>query len=234
MKLRSSVAVGALIVLLVGLAARAASESNATSKPASSSEYEIIIDYSEMPELKDWVEGKLRPTLEKWYPIIVQSLPSEGFTAPKQLSVTFRKDKRGVADTGGTRINCAGNWFKQNLDGEAVGAVVHELVHVTQQYHSRRNPGWLVEGVADYIRWFKYEPKPAGTRPNPARSKYTDSYRITAGFLNYLTKTHDKDIVMKFNAAMRQGKYTPELWKEYTGKTVDELWDEYIKTFQRQ
>lgn len=31
-------------------------------------------------------------------------------------------------------------------------------------------------------------------------------------------------------AAMRQGKYAPELWKKYTGKTVDELWSEYVKT----
>lgn len=234
MKSWSWVAVGSLFVLLAGLTARAASEADAPAQPANSSEYEIIIDYSEMPELKDWVESKLRPAVDKWYPRIVKDLPSEGYTAPKQLSVTFRKDKKGVADAAGTRINCAGEWFKANLDGEAVGAVVHELVHVVQQYRGRRNPGWLVEGVADYIRWFKYEPKPTGTRPNPARSKYTDSYRITAGFLNYLTSAHDKDIVMKLNAAMRQGKYTPEVWSEYTGKTVDQLWDEYIKTFQKQ
>jgi len=218
---------------VVSAAATADATSVAATSPAASGEYEIVIDYSEMPELKDWVEAKLRPTLQEWYPIIVKSLPSEGYTAPKRFTVTFRKDMRGVAATGGTRVVCAGAWFKQNLQGEAAGAVVHELVHVAQQYRGRGNPGWLVEGVADYLRWFKYEKEPAGTRPNPARSKYTDSYRTTAGFLNYIAKDIDKDIIARINAAMRQGKYSPDLWKEYTGKTVDELWEAYLKTVQK-
>ena len=32
---------------------------------------------------------------------------------------------------------------------------------------------------------------------------------------------------------MREGKYAPELWKDYTGKTVDELWEEYIQTLKQ-
>jgi len=201
---------------------------------AASGKYEIVIDSSEMPELQDWIEKTLRPALEKWYPIIVDSLPSEGYTAPRRLTVVFRKNMRGVAATGGRRISCAGDWFKKNLEGEAAGAVVHELVHVAQSYRGRGNPGWLVEGVADYIRWFKYEPESKRPRPNPARAKYTDSYRTTGAFLNYVTETHDKDIVKKLNAAMRQGKYSPDLWKEITGKTVDELWAEYVKTLEKR
>jgi hypothetical protein len=136
-----------------------------------------------------------------------------------------------VAYTAGTRVVCAGPWFKQNLDGEAVGAVVHELVHVVQQYgriRGNRNPGWLVEGVADYIRWFRYEPEHLRPRPNLARAKYTDSYRTTAAFLNWLMEKHDNQLIRKLNAAMREGKYRPELWQELTGKTVDELWADYV------
>jgi hypothetical protein len=132
---------------------------------------------------------------------------------------------------------CDVNWFRQNKDGQAVGAVVHELVHVAQQYRGRRggarNPGWLVEGIPDYIRWFLYEPTPTGTRPrNPDSASYTNSYRITAGFLNYVIHKHDKDLMVKLNAAMRQGKYSPDLWKENTGKTVDELWKDYVATLK--
>jgi hypothetical protein len=32
---------------------------------------------------------------------------------------------------------------------------------------------------------------------------------------------------------MREGKYSPKLWKSYTGKTVDELWADYVKTLQK-
>lgn len=93
-----------------------------------------------------------------------------------------------------------------------------------------RNPAWLVEGIADYIRWFLYEPPSLRPRPDPARAKYTDSYRTAGAFLDYVVRAHDKEIVKKLNAAMRQGRYAPELWKTYTGKTVDELWAEYVKT----
>jgi hypothetical protein len=140
---------------------------------------------------------------------------------------------KGVAYTAGTGVHCAGDWFGKNLDGEAAGAVVHELVHVAQQYRSRKNPGWLVEGVADYIRWFQYEPESKRPHPNPARAKYTDSYRTTGAFLNFLAETRDKDLVKKLNVVMRQGKYTPEVWKEHTGKTVDELWADYIETLKK-
>jgi hypothetical protein len=200
--------------------------------------YEIAFDLSQMPELKEWVDTKLKPVCVKWYPMIVEMLPSDGYTAPQRFTIVFHKDMRGVANAGGRRINCAGPWFERNLEGEAVGAVVHEMVHIVQQYGGRRsggnrNPGWMVEGLADYIRWFLYEPEDKRPRPNPARAKYTDSYRITGAFLNYLVENHDKEIVKKLNAAMRAGKYAPELWKEYTGKTVDELWAEYIKTLEK-
>ena len=137
----------------------------------------------------------------------------------------------------GTRVVCNPAWFKKNLNGEAPGAVVHELVHVVQQYGGGRgeapNPSWLVEGMADYIRWFKYEPKPTGTRPrNPDKANYSDSYRTTAGFLNFVIEKHDKDLLPKLNVAMRQGKYSADLWKEYTGKTPEELWKEYVATLK--
>jgi len=38
--------------------------------------------------------------------------------------------------------------------------------------------------------------------------------------------------VSKLNAAMRQGKYSADLWKEYTGKTAEELWKEYVATLK--
>ena len=190
-----------------------------------SAKYRITIDYADAPELAEWVKTKLQPTCDEWYPKLIGALPSKDYTPPGRVFIVITNNYRGVAATGGNHVSCSASWFKRNTGGEAPGAVVHELVHVVQQYHSRRNPGWLVEGIADYFRWFKYEPRPTGTRPrNPDTASYTDSYRITAGFLNYVVNKHDKEFVVKLNAAMRQGKYSSDLWKESTGKTLDELW----------
>jgi hypothetical protein len=222
--------------------------------------YEITIDTTNAPDLTEWANQTLLPVCVKWYPIIVEMLPSDGFEAPKKFSISFREDMNNPAATGGTRIMCSTKWMRQNLKGEAVGAVVHEMVHVVQQYPgffrrargggnagaagaaggaapatapAARNPGWLVEGIPDYVRWFKYEPQTHGADiRNPARAKYDASYRVSANFLNYVTDHYDKDLVKKLNAAMRQGKYSEDLWKEYTGKTAPELAEEWKKSLE--
>ncbi|MGB2807795.1 MAG: basic secretory protein-like protein [Sedimentisphaerales bacterium] len=207
--------------------------------------YRISIDTSETPDLTEWAHKELAPVLQQWYPKIVKMLPSEGYQAPSRLSITFSPNMQGVAAASGTRVRCGAGWFRRQLQGEAKGAVVHELVHIVQQYgrarrsdpNATRTPGWLVEGIADYIRWFLYEPQTRGaevTRPNIARARYDSSYRISGNFLNWVTETYDKDIVRKLNAAARQGRYNEELWKEATGHTVQELGNEWKRNLEKK
>jgi hypothetical protein len=171
-------------------------------------------------------------------------LPSEGYEAPERVSVTFSASMQGVAATGGTRVRCAADWFRRNLQGEAKGAVVHELAHVVQNYgiarrtnpSPARTPGWLVEGICDYIRWFLYEPQTRGaevTARNISQARYDASYRISGNFLNWVTQTYDKEIVRKLNAAAREGKYSDDLWKTATGHTVQELGEQWKTHLQK-
>jgi hypothetical protein len=206
--------------------------------------YQITIDTSEMPELTSWAHKEVAPMVKDWYPKMVQFLPSDGFEAPKKFSIMFSKDMQGVASTSGTRIRCAGKWFTDNLKGEAKGAVFHEMIHVIQQYGGRRsnpnatrNPGWLVEGMTDYIRWYLFEPETRGaeiTKRNISRAKYDASYRITANFLNWVVGKYDKDFIVALNAAMRQGQYSEELWKQHTGKTASELGVEWKESIEKK
>ncbi|MCX8108384.1 MAG: basic secretory family protein [Verrucomicrobiae bacterium] len=198
---------------------------------------EIVVDSSDAPDLREWAEQTLAPVLAEWFPKVVAMLPSEGYVAPTNFTVVLRPG-RGVAATSGRRITANADWVRRELKGEAVGALLHEMVHVIQQYGrsprgSTRPPGWLVEGITDYIRWFKFEPQSHGAdivwlrkQRNP-NLRYDASYRITANFLNWVAEKYDPEIVRHLNAAIREGKYSEAVWKEFTGKTADELGAEW-------
>ena len=108
--------------------------------------------------------------------------------------------------------------------------MVHETAHVVQHYNGRGNPGWLVEGVSDYIRFFKFEPGKIG-RINPA-AHFNGSYRVTAAFLAYVTEKYDKQLVLKLNKVMREGRYKKEIFQELTGKSLEDLDKEWTASLQ--
>ncbi len=216
-----------------------------TSFETDDGKYHFTVDATEAPDLVDWSEKELKAVVVEWYPRIVGLLASEGYVAPTNVSFRFRHDMRGTpASAAGTGVNLNAPWFRTQLQSEARGAVVHELVHVVQNYWSRRGkanaaktPGWVVEGIADYVRWFLYEPESQGaeiTKGNFADAKYDSSYRVTGNFLNWLTQTYDKEIVQKLNATAREGRYTESVWKDLTGKTAQQLGDEWKKFHEQR
>ena len=190
---------------------------------------EFTVDVSDAPDLKEWAEKAAR-VCERQYPMINDELKSDGYRPATQVTMTLKKDYRGVAATGGNRITGSVKYFTDHPDD--IGAMVHETVHVVQHYRTRNNPGWLVEGVADYVRFFKYEPGKIG-RINPDRVRYDGAYRQTAAFLNYVSEKYDKDLVRKLNKAMREGEYKDGLWKELTKKTVQDLGEEWKGTLKK-
>jgi Peptidase of plants and bacteria len=190
---------------------------------------EFTVDVSDAPEMKEWAEKTAR-LCERQYSMINDELKSDGYKPPTRVTMTLKKDYRGVAATGGSRITGSVKYFQDHPDD--VGAMVHETVHVVQRYRTRNNPGWLVEGVADYVRFFKYEPGKLG-RINPDRARYDGSYRVTAAFLNYVSEKYDKDLVRKMNKSMREGEYKDDLWKDFTKKTAKELDEEWRATLKK-
>lgn len=231
------------IILILISACVATAETNKTFQ-AAGGKYHFTMDTAIAPDLSDWANTELAAVVTEWYPKIVQLLPSPGFEPATNVTIRFRDNMgRTPASAGGGRVNCNAEWFRKNLKGEARGAVVHELVHVVQNYgrarrenpDATRTPGWIVEGIPDYIRWFIYEPQAKGaeiTQRNLSRARYDGNYRITANFLNSVVEKYDKQIIQKLNVAAREGKYSEDLWKEYTGKTIQDLGDEWRKAHE--
>ncbi len=213
---------------------------------AEGGKYHFTINATAAPDLMEWADAELRPVVQEWYPKLVAMLPSEGWQPTTNVTIRFRDNMGGTpASAGGGNINCNAGWFRKELKREARGSVVHEMVHLVQSYgrvrrddpDATRMPGWLTEGIPDYIRWYLYEPQTKGaeiSQRNLARAKYDASYRVTGNFLDWVTTKYDTNIVVKLNTAGRQGKYREEIWKTATGKTVQELGEEWKKALEEK
>lgn len=198
--------------------------------------YRLIVDITETPDLAEWVHAELAPVLQAWYPKIIKLLEGDQADAPK-VQIVFSADMTGVAATSGTQVQCAAKWFRQNLKGEAKGALIHELVHVVQRYKHgyQRAPGWLTKGIADYVRWFLYEPQSHGAEiaeRQRAAARYDASYRVSAHFLNWLVTTHNPRFLPQLSSALHDGPYNEELWMKLTQHTVQELGEQWKASLQ--
>ncbi|MFN0079023.1 MAG: basic secretory protein-like protein [Prosthecobacter sp.] len=193
----------------------------------SSKDATALVDTNDVPDLKEW--GNKAGTLcVEWFPKIAALLPSEGFEAPKQVTLYFDPAMKGVAHAANGKITISAAFVRSHPDDW--GMVVHELTHVVQAYPPG-GPGWLVEGIADYIRIVHFElqaPRPKLTR----LASYKDAYKTTAMFLEWVEKNHTAGLVVKMNAALRKGEYNDKLWSELTGRPVDELWETFIRSFK--
>jgi hypothetical protein len=190
---------------------------------------EIVLDDSQVPEMKDWCR-RAKETAEAWYPVLAQALRIEGYAPPRRVNLTFKKGMDGIAGTSGGNIFCADGWFKAHPDD--VGAIIHEVIHVIQSY-PKYDPPWLVEGIADYVRFWVFEPNTPRRPLNPARIRYQDSYQVTGAFLAWAVKTYDKDLVLKLNEARHKAEYNVGLFKQCTGKDLDTLWEEFRASLRK-
>ena len=136
----------------------------------------------------------------------------------------------GVAATSGTDITCSSEYYEKHPDD--VGSIIHELTHVVQQYHSDNCPGWLVEGIADWVRWYTWEPRNKRPHVNPETAKYDGSYQTSASFLDFVEHKYDHKLVKDVNEALRAGKYNDDLWPKWTGHNLDELNTEWIASLK--
>ena len=90
---------------------------------------------------------------------------------------------------------------------EDIGLVVHETVHVVQLY-PKFEPGWVTEGIADYIRWHLYEKKLLEWFPIGEDEKgYEAAYRITGGFFLWITIHKNADFIKINSFKKRQIKH---------------------------
>jgi hypothetical protein len=187
----------------------------------------ITMDTTGVPDLDAWGQ-KAAEDCVKWYPILCDLLNSPDFKPYSKIRLRI-KNMRGVAATGRDGIDISAGYVRQHTND--FGMVIHELTHVVQAYPSP-DPGWVTEGIADYVRIAHFEPQAPRPRIDLSKATYHDSYKTSAMFLEWVEKKYDKQLITKLNRVMRESSFKIELFKDYTGKTVDELWKEYTDTLR--
>lgn len=189
-----------------------------------------FVDLSEAPDLADWAK-KAEQQMEAFWPDTEALLYTDRFIPPNAVNVVYRTGPgvTDVAATGGGVMTVNSRWCRAHP--EDTGLAVHEMAHVIQAF-SAYNPVWLVEGIADYIRWVKFEPEHYRTQIDVRTATYHDSYRTTASFLGWCELHYDSRLVTKLNQNVRFGTYKNDLFKQYCGKDVDTLWQEFVAAYQ--
>jgi hypothetical protein len=199
-----------------------------------SAEYSYVFDSSAAPELGQWLKSKIAPAVSKWYPKLVEMFPSDGWEAPKKITFKFDpKEDCPPAYTCGDVVAFSRKWITEHP--EDFGCGIHELFHVVQRGYPK-GPFWLQEGLADYVRWYLFEPESHGCdmNLNSDRVHYNSGYRVSANFLNFIEAKYP-GTVRELNALCRQGEYDEATyWKKRTGKDVQELEREWKNEYEQQ
>lgn len=180
-------------------------------------------------------DSKLSPSIAEGFENIIYKVYPKlvnDFNKNARMDITVKIDTtyNGVAYANDGRVTVSSKWLHAKPND--LDLITHEIMHIIQSYPNGAGPGWLTEGIADFVR-YKYgvDNEGAGwSLPEfSAEHHYTNSYRVTARFLVWISQNHDKKFVRRMDDKLRADDYSPKLWEKYTGHDVDQLWDDYSK-----
>lgn len=171
---------------------------------------------------------KAKELIDEHYPKLYAEFDTPEGPAPlTNIHVWFRAMDGVAHATNRNEIHISERWVTRQSPND-YGMVIHELFHLVQAY-TGGGEGWLTEGLADYVRHRRFEPQADWGKPDPEKAKYTDAYKTTALFLEWIEDTQKKGITLTLNAASRKKENVREAFTRETGKDVDTLWREYIE-----
>lgn len=213
------------------LAAILLSATSAAALPADAAENRVVtragytVDFQDPEDAaSEELAGRMIKQFFKLYPRLVADFNR---AAPRRVAFIIRNDDAGVAYADQGAVTYHIGWFRKNP--QDIDVVTHELMHIVQNYQGQ-GPGWLTEGIADYVR-SKYGLANAEARwklePPLSHNNYTDGYRVTGSFLAWLERTRKPGIVKALDRQVRAGIYTDASWTTLAGAPVETLWQEY-------
>lgn len=171
------------------------------------------------------LQQRMINTFFKVYPELAKAYNKKTLKAVTMVIDTAYK---GVAETDNGKVTISSAWMHKHP--EDIDVITHEVMHIVQDYGESTGPGWLTEGIADYVRNKFGVNNAAANWSLPAfksSQNYDNAYRVTARFLVWIEAKVKPGIVKNFNKQLHDHTFTNDSWKNATGKTVDELWKAY-------
>ncbi|NDO46522.1 basic secretory protein-like protein [Clostridium sp. MD294] len=110
---------------------------------------------------------------------------------------------------------------------EVENVILHELVHIAQDYYNIHCFFWLCEGMAEYITseyssyGYSFIPK------QYIEGELYDGYEVAAGFLMWIENQKVEGTVMKLHRICQQGNMEYQTFEALTGQSLSDLWKEY-------
>ena len=193
-------------------------------------EYRIEIDASAEEKLAPTVD-KLREVFREGYPKLVKRFQNPKRPVQAVIPLVFEKGLNHPAHASGGKLVFSVEWFLKHPDD--LGVMTHELTHLVQRYPGG-NPGWLVEGVADYARHLygpKSDPWKVPANLVEGRHRYNQGYGVTAKFLLWLEE-QKPGTVDELHRRMQAGTFKVDAFTELAGKDIDGLWADCLASFK--
>jgi len=216
----------------------------------------VLLDVSAAPDAGEFAL-KSNALLLEWYPKINAILYDPQHPLPySEIRVVFEPVlilKGAPALAKGNELHVSSEYIKHMPD-DFRAMMIHELTHINQHYvFMQMDSGWLVEGIADYVRHKYYEKDIQPTLRLNANGQltgytpvdpyfyglqqagasltdrgYLKAYTIASTFLFWLESHKDPQIIHELNVVLSQGKFSNASFPQLTGQTLDELWAEFV------
>jgi hypothetical protein len=217
--------------------------------------FKVRVDASQAPNARPYVE-LTKELVTEWYPRINAILFGKDYPlALKEVQVIFEPKSYAVfgpdrvevpaheeedipRSIGRIHVNFS---YLERVKYPYPATLIHELTHVNQQY--KNYPDWLNEGMADYVRHAHFERdieakllpldgyRFDGKQMDQAKFRkegYLLGYTIAAPFLFWLEQRKDPGLIIALNHALRDGRYSPDIFQQRCGASLDALWSEFI------
>jgi hypothetical protein len=199
-----------------------------------SAEARVTVDIAAAPDLRLWAE-RARQIGALWYPVIQDLLPGPGPAGPVRIVLEPELGVPAYALPDRAEIHVSAAFVRSRIaqGTDDFGMVIHELTHTLQRYP--RSVRWLTEGIADYIRYERYEPTVPRRAFDLAKARYDEGYWVSSGFLAWIERSYDRNLIRKLHRALSAGTYRESaFFRQATARDLSGLWKDFVASSRAQ